>query len=72
MGNTNKVHRKQDVERVLPEAKRRAAERQGKPIQYSEQDLVNALYNYINGYNIDPVDKQQMFSQENLSWLQTI
>lgn len=64
----NRVFNKKEVEAAIPRARQLAATRQGLPIQYSEQDLVNAFYNYINGYNVDPTDKEQMLSQDNIRW----
>lgn len=63
-----KVYTKQEVEAIIPKARQLAAQRQGKPLQYTEQDLVNMFYNYINGYNVDPIDKEQMLSQSNIRW----
>lgn len=63
-----KVYNKQEVEAIIPKARQLAARRQGRPLQYTEQDLVNSFYNYINGYNVDPVDKEQMLSQSNIRW----
>lgn len=63
-----KVYTKQEVEAIIPKARQLAAKRQGKSLQYTEQDLINAFYNYINGYNVDPIDKEQMLSQSNIRW----
>lgn len=71
MGNQNKktkVFTKEQVNKAIPKARQLAAKRQGKPYKYTEQDVVNALYDYINGYNIDPKDKEIMTSSDNLAW----
>lgn len=65
---SKKVYSRQEVEAAIPKARQLAAARQGKPVHYTEQDIVNAFYNYINGYNVDPIDKEQMLSQDNLRW----
>lgn len=63
-----KVFTKEEVNKAIPKARQLAAKRQGKPYKYTEQDVVNALYDYINGYNIDPKDKTEMLSSDNLNW----
>lgn len=71
MGNQNKktkVFTKEEVNKAIPKARQLSAKRQGKPYKYTEQDVVNALYDYINGYNIDPKDKTEMLSPDNLNW----
>lgn len=63
-----KVFTKEEVNKAIPKARQLSAKRQGKPYKYTEQDVVNALYDYINGYNIDPKDKTEMLSSDNLNW----
>lgn len=65
---TKRVFTKEEVNKAIPKARQLAAKRQGKPYKYTEQDVVNALYDYINGYRVDPKDKEEMLSSDNLNW----
>lgn len=65
---TKRVFTKEEVKKAIPKARQLAAKRQGKSYKYTEQDIVNALYDYMNGYNIDPKDKEEMLSSNNLNW----
>lgn len=63
-----KIYTKKEVQAAIPKARKLAAKRQGLPIIYTEVDIINSLYNYINGYNVPPKDKEEMMSAENLEW----